>query len=1028
MTTYTITTTQNMTQLAGKVGGDAYNINGAELIINTDTRYGPNTSPTIGPTGNITVSATLGGTLTIEGFSVRLIPYNNGTGNVPPSGTILTQGGVTCELLCAMSLRTGGTVTGSGATLPTTGWLKVRGVTGGLVVAGAFTGGISASATASDETGWILLAGVRDRGFSIPRLGYMNVDGRMFSVGTTTGVRGQTIQLPHYTVDQVTAYPGVEIETAPGSGVYQFWPNAANKFASTDSSTDTRSSFVGITNDGVVTIGMGRDAVAAGALPVAGCNVRIPNIILQSTETTNLNVSVQPFTTMGTRFDSTFSGAGRLNHSCSTGAWYWNIVQPYSIYIRDLHTCDQIVIQETATLADIDRLHAGLSNYITPYASNSIVFQQCYNGGIIGEISGLRAEATSTSGYCMSLTNLYGGWTFRKIRAGQTGVATAVSGAIIFNTCDDTTVDLIESFTKRLLVSACNRLRLKRHIYADNCIGTTQTTVGTHAVECMSQSADVEITNIENWPGVANCHPYNGLFFSNTTKRGSLRYCGTDVAPYNGGSANLMGYIYSDGGNNDECKVQRNWTTGLRLGVSSGTNTTNRFHVENNYMTDASKTVGPQQSNSFSRGNRCNGGSVPTSYIAVYGTCMWDSFTGDNTTRAALALAEKSLYYPDLYQITAGTPVFTAQGALVMRTIGDAVVWTWPWRILGWNGLTTMASQGTNTANHLFEYDLDKGTGFSGAWKVLSNTNLAAETGIDPVVGFIPKLRVSCIAASSINRLDSLRFDGTTTLALQNAALYPLDLATLTMTGIQPDSTIAVFVGAAASILPGQLPVASTSGTGTSVVLNYVYNTSIPTYTVRIRKAGYDCIELEYANVLNPTIPVAQQLNADGFGVQVYSRGTGSTSAFVTIDASALRIDIGNTRTVAEDVYNAVALWQATPGGITYPEALRFDGTDMLLLGSWRFRRALAAYTAAGIDAVPVIDGNVTGSPDDETNGSVDFRARSVRTYQFNAAPALTADDVAAAVWNFAHGNGATAEANLRGARAAAENAFAVSA
>jgi hypothetical protein len=130
MTTYTITTTQNMTQLAGKVGGDAYNINGAELIINTDTRYGPNTSPTIGPTGNITVSATLGGTLTIEGFSVRLIPYNNGTGNVPPSGTILTQGGVTCELLCAMSLRTGGTVTGSGATLPTTGWLKVRGVTG----------------------------------------------------------------------------------------------------------------------------------------------------------------------------------------------------------------------------------------------------------------------------------------------------------------------------------------------------------------------------------------------------------------------------------------------------------------------------------------------------------------------------------------------------------------------------------------------------------------------------------------------------------------------------------------------------------------------------------------------------------------------------------------------------------------------------------------------------------------------------------------------------------------------------------
>ena len=141
-----------------------------------------------------------------------------------------------------------------------------------------------------------------------------------------------------------------------------------------------------------------------------------------------------------------------------------------------------------------------------------------------------------------------------------------------------------------------------------------------------------------------------------------------------------------------------------------------------------------------------------------------------------------------------------------------------------------------------------------------------------------------------------------------------------------------------------------------------------------------------------------------------------------------LAIDIGNTRCVAEDVYNAVALWQATETGMRYPEALRFDGTDLLLVGAWRFRRALTAYTSAGIDALPVIDGNTTGSPDDEANGSVDFRARSVRTYQLNAAPAITAGDLAAAVWNYAQANGATAEANLRAARTAAENAFAVSA
>lgn len=64
----------------------------------------------------------------------------------------------------------------------------------------------------------------------------------------------------------------------------------------------------------------------------------------------------------------------------------------------------------------------------------------------------------------------------------------------------------------------------------------------------------------------------------------------------------------------------------------------------------------------------------------------------------------------------------------------------------------------------------------------MSNANLAAETGIDPVIGFGVKLRITCTVASTANQITSLRFDGTTTLALQNAALYPLDNSTLTLT------------------------------------------------------------------------------------------------------------------------------------------------------------------------------------------------------------------------------------------------------
>jgi hypothetical protein len=53
--------------------------------------------------------------------------------------------------------------------------------------------------------------------------------------------------------------------------------------------------------------------------------------------------------------------------------------------------------------------------------------------------------------------------------------------------------------------------------------------------------------------------------FSNTTGKATLRNCGTASTPFNAGTVNIMGYIWDDGGNNDIIKIQRNWTTALRL-------------------------------------------------------------------------------------------------------------------------------------------------------------------------------------------------------------------------------------------------------------------------------------------------------------------------------------------------------------------------------------------------------------------------------------------------------------------------------
>lgn len=1025
MATFSITADTNINTLVGKTGNDSYSINGGTFRLDTDTRYSSNSSPTTGPMANITMSAALGGVFRIDSTKTFMVPFDGGSGTVPAYNTALSQAsGCTGELLMVMSQRTGGIVYTPGTAMPATGWIKIKVLTGSFST-GAITG-INANSTSDQEVSWLMIVGTQNKSFIITKVGYSYFYGNDFHIGVTTGVRNQQLQLPFINSEVIVNYPGVEIETTPGSDIYDFWPSVANRFTSVNCSTDSRSSFVDISTAGVLTIGRGRDGIDCGHLPVAGCKIRIPNLITQTADTSNLSRNTLTHTSINSRFRANYTSAGNIVINKITGDWYWAIVQAYNVNLQNLHACDQVVIQEAATQVIADNIHVGLSNYsVNPMAVSSILFQQNYYGGVVGKMSGIRAEATSTSGYNIVLVNLYGKWTFDKIRGGHTGVPSAISGSVFFNTCDDVVVNLIESFTKRVVNTSCNRLVIKRLVYADVCIGTTPTTQATHAFENSAQTADVTVTNIENWPAVPNCHPYNGLFFCNTSKRAKLRYCGTPSTPFNAGTVNPMAYIFSDGGNNNDIKIQRNWVTGLRTSISSGTNTTKNLIMVNNYNTDGSKTIGPQQLESQWHGNRTNGGGVPNSYIAVYGTSMWDSFTSDTTTRASVIFAEKTPATPDLYVINSGTPNFTSQGAVVFTTAGDSITWTWPWMILGWTGLTSFAVQGTNFPNHLAEYDLDKGNGFSGSFKTVSNANLLAETGIDPVIGFRFRIRISAIVSNINNRIDSFRIDGTTTLALQNEALYPLDNAELIVSGLLAGSTVGVF---AIDALPGDEAITYTTNSGTEQKLIYPYDEAVTKYKVRIRKAGYDVMELEYDNNLSTIIPVSQQENKDGFGVPIYGRAPNTTQSFITISESNLRYDIGNFRCIAEDVYDYVSEWQATAVGLRYPEGLRFDGTDLLLVNGWRFRRALLAYTSAGIDALPVVDGQPNASPDDEVNGSVDFKARSVRTYQINAQPVYTLNDLAHAVWTYGQGNGLSAETNLLAIKATGENTFALTA
>jgi hypothetical protein len=1024
-TTYNIIDAKNVTDLTGKTGSDTYNVNGGFLTVDTDTRYAKNALSTGGsfcPFGNITVSSSLGGTFLVDTRKCRMVPFTGGSGTVPAYDTPVSQAGATGQLLMVMSAETGGVVYTPGQTMPATGWLKIRKLTGDFTP-GVMTG-INCTLTTADKQGWIIIVAVEGKSHSHPRLGSCQFKGAAFEVGVTNGDRGQTIQLPFYTSEQIVNYPGVEISLDGTGNTWDFWPNAANSFTSANHSTDSRCSNVDISTTGVLTIGLGRDGQPCGHLPPAGCKIRIASIITQTSTAAQFAVNKIPDITMSSRYKSSFTSAGNLSAEWVTGDWYWAVAQAYTCYMRHIHCADQVLIQEIYSRPDIDEVHQGLSNYVGTYADGyGITFQQSYFGGDVGYISCLRMKSNSLSGYPIVLTNLYGSWNIRKVRAGNVGPATAISGAIQVNTSPNLTIEHAITTTKRLLVNSCLNFTLKRHTYADIPIGTTSTTQATNGIEFVGNCENCTVLLTENWPDAPNTHPLNSLIYCNSGKKIRYRGAGTKDNPFNAGTVNLMKYIFSDGGNNDNIKIQRNWVTALASSITSGTNSTKNLVAVNNYTTDATKTIGPQQLESYYHGNRGNGGSTPTSYLSVYGTCFWDSFTGDSTTKAAIVFVEKTNVTSSAY-VTTGNPLFTCQGAVVMAALGDSMVYTWPWTILGWTGLTASVSQGVNTANHLFEYDIDRGNGFSGIYKTINTTNFAAEV-IDPIIGFKPRIRITTIVASSSNRLDAYSFTGTTTLALQNAALYPLDECELTLTGLIAGSTIAVFSQDAAD---GSVPLATMFNSGTSGKLIYTHDSTKAKCRLEVRKPGYDVVSFLYDNLVEISIPIAQQQNRDGFGVAIYGRGPNTSKQYVTLTPADLRIDLGNARCVAEDVYDVIAEWQATAIGIRYSEVLRFDGTDLLLPYQWRFRRASLAYSSAGIDALPVIDGQPNASPDDETNGSVDFKARSVRTYMINSQPVYTLNDFAAAVWTFSQANGLSAENNLLGAKSSAETAVAIAA
>lgn len=785
----TITTNTYLDGGTARTAGETWTINGGILTIRTDTRWHADAPASmLGSLGALAISATLGGGVLVDATNVREVAFNTGAGVVPAIGTSVTQGGVSGYLL-GIYANLASAPTAVGAAMPATGIIKFREVTGGAFAAGAIVGvGMTANATGADVTSWIEVVHDQAIAITVPRLGFYRTRGAWYELGVTSGSIHQQVQIPTNGGGTGTRVPAVWIETGVGTGVYEkYIAVSSTYFNTTNLGTDDRSKYVLMDTDGIIRIG-GDGTNAIGYLPTAGCRIRIPNILGHQTTAANRAANLVPHATLATRPDFVTTSAGEIDMEYMMNDWYHLFTAAYKV--RMVH-CATMDIHSTANEASPTELE----DYCTGvYQAGSISFTAANNpvGGTVTDCKFMRPDAASNA-HPFSLTSCANYEFAGDIEVGVITYARSTGGASFFQCRDIIQTGIFRATAVTFTLSVCSDFDIEFVRYVDRIVGTTNATIGKYAVSTSTSCNSIMIRGVD-FGGYANVHPYAGIFNSGTCSNITFRNAGTYAAPI-GGSTNAPAYIYADSGNNDGVRVQRCFLTETRTGLYVTVNTS-----KNQTFERLGGTVGSTQTlsiNTLAKGMRSASNSVGGG-ASVYGSHFFDMFESNTAGRVWLALNEPTAFSLPYYEaVSLGTGAgFTSGGQISMPNLGDQIIFEMPYYAIGHTAFANSAATltGTGTGNFSYEYQIDvnDGTGWNGTWSTLNGTNLSAET-IDPVDGFKLKYRITCTSAATTNALTYIRINTVSTSVAQSNALYPLDYATIELTGLTANSRVQLY-------------------------------------------------------------------------------------------------------------------------------------------------------------------------------------------------------------------------------------------
>ena len=819
MTAFTISSgalTYYDAQTAGSVNAtlDTYAIsNQSTLLVRTDTYACPNHSVAFGSLDTVTFTGT-GGTLRLDPTYVRVVAYTAGSGNSPAFGAAISQGAVSGVFLGAWTNWQSENIV-PGAAIGATGFIKIGGVTGGSFAAGALTG-ITATCSGPDVQSWIEVRGPDTGTITVPRIGKVESVEAWFELGTTNGARNQIIPCPT-TATAVNMFPGVWIETAAGSGVYEPYASVGTVVALAAHRTDASVKVITQTVGG---IRIGHDGTnGVFYLPPTGCKVRIPATILTNctrNATTGSGPRVLPNATVGTRQELVTTGAGYFDLRGLVCQWYMNLQQAFYVKYKSCAVSDLMNLYEIASPLDVDYCIVAPTQAQSNFALSVI---SCFAGGTVKN-SVFNRFALAASGNYVSQVNFVTGVTFlNNVHRSGTLRANATTGALISTQAVNCTFTNQTFIGGRGYFVTAQRCSINNLAYYDHTLTTTTTSTNAqYAVDFGGGSSGNTVDGF-SLPLPAN-GPYNGLTNASASYATQVRNIGTSYSAPLVMNAAVTGVIFNAAGNNDGIALKRCYVSNTRVGPYAFFNSDTNILIEN-CAGDAADTSVMAGLNAVVKNTLLTGST--TGQVSVYGSHWMTRFTSTTAGFTEILCNEPTATSAAQCFASGGVPQFNSSGSVLLTKVGDSVTWEMPFFAVGYTAFTNSAPTitgtnvtfGTRWGNHDIEFQVDTGAGYGGTWLNLTAANLIAQT-FNSIAGYKLKVRATCAIAAAANVLTNLRVAMTTTSTDQSTQLYPLSVNTVTFTGLPTGCDVVVLTAGTSTILASV-----DAGAGTTYVFTY---------------------------------------------------------------------------------------------------------------------------------------------------------------------------------------------------------------